>query len=69
MGGDLALTVADDGIGLGPAEARRAGFGLTNMGVRAATLGGECEVRASDGGVGTVVEWRVPLGTASVQYR
>ena len=68
-GVDLALAVADDGIGLGPAEARRAGFGLTNMGVRAATLGGECEVRASDGGVGTVVEWRVPLGTASVQYR
>ena len=72
VGGDLELTVADDGIGLGPAEARRAGFGLTNMGVRAATLGGECEVRAVDGdgdGVGTVVEWRVPLGTASVQYR
>jgi len=71
VGGDLEITVADDGIGLGPAEARHAGFGLTNMGVRAATLGGECEVRAVDGdgdGVGTVVEWRVPLGTTSVPH-
>ena len=66
-GVDLALAVADDGIGLGPAEECRTGFGLTNMGARAATLGGECVVRGGDGG-GTAVEWRVPLGTVPLRH-
>jgi len=63
-GRDLVLAVADDGVGLGPAPERHAGFGLTNMAARAATLGGDCDVHAGNEG-GTVVEWRVPLGATS----
>jgi signal transduction histidine kinase len=69
-GGDLVLEVADDGVGVSPSAGRRVGFGVSNMGARAATLGGSCAVRPrerdDEGGAGhrhgTVVEWRVPLG-------
>jgi signal transduction histidine kinase len=46
--GELVLEVADDGVGVWPADGRRVGFGLSNMGARASTLGGTCEVRPRD---------------------
>ena len=74
--GELVLEVADDGVGVWPADGRHVGFGLSNMGARASTLGGSCEVRprtesesngnrAASHGHGTVVEWRVPLAPAA----
>jgi signal transduction histidine kinase len=59
-GGDLALTVADDGVGP-PAPGGRRGHGLDNMAARAARLGGTFELRATDP-TGTTVHWRVPIG-------
>lgn len=59
--GELALTVTDDGVGLGPGTTPVTGFGVRNMESRAVTLGGTCQVRANEPR-GTVVEWRVPLG-------
>ncbi len=60
-GGELALTVADDGVGPVPGTAPVTGFGLRNMESRAVSLGGTCRVRPNQPR-GTVVEWRVPLG-------
>ncbi|MEU6409496.1 sensor histidine kinase [Microbispora sp. NPDC046933] len=57
-GGELRVTVADDGVGL-PAHLR-AGVGMSSMRERAAELGGSCVVTAPDSG-GTVVEARFPL--------
>ena len=59
----VTLRVADDGSGILP-ERRRAGLGhgLRNLDDRARARGGNCTVRARDGG-GTSVEWRVPLET------
>ncbi|MFF4874259.1 histidine kinase, partial [Streptomyces sp. NPDC000961] len=59
--GALAVTVADDGVGV--REGGRRG-GLRNLTERAEGLGGGLSVRARpDPGGGTVLEWRVPLGT------
>jgi signal transduction histidine kinase len=58
---ELALVVADNGVGLDPDAPPPSGFGLRNMGARAATLGGTCSVRPNEP-QGTVVEWRVPFG-------
>ncbi|HEV3210282.1 MAG TPA: ATP-binding protein [Chthoniobacterales bacterium] len=54
---DLVLEVADNGSGIANAEdARREGFGLSNMQARAANLGAEFEVRtAADRGTSIVV--------------
>ena len=62
-GGELALTVADDGVGPEPGATSASGFGLRNMQARATALGGTCRVGANVPR-GTVVEWRVPLGHA-----
>jgi signal transduction histidine kinase len=62
-GGELALTVADDGIGPVPGATTASGFGLRNMSARATSLGGTCRVGANDPR-GTLVEWRVPLSGA-----
>jgi two-component system, NarL family, sensor histidine kinase UhpB len=56
QGGDVVLTVADDGRGI-PAGAD--GTGLRGMRERASLVGGHLEVRRRDGG-GTVVTLRVP---------
>ncbi|BDG62196.1 PAS domain S-box protein [Caldinitratiruptor microaerophilus] len=57
----IVLTVRDDGRGFDVAAAQEDGhFGLRNMQVRAALLGGECRVRSAPGS-GTVVEVRVPV--------
>jgi signal transduction histidine kinase len=58
---ELLLRVADDGVGIEPGGRRG---GLRNMIERAAALGGECTIGRRDGG-GTVVEWRVPLPSAT----
>ncbi|XVQ88627.1 sensor histidine kinase [Microbispora siamensis] len=57
-GGELRVTVADDGVG--PPARLRAGVGLSSMRERAAELGGSCVVTAPETG-GTVVEARFPL--------
>ena len=57
-GGQLAVSVSDDGAGL-PAELVR-GVGLSSMAERAAETGGCCEVVALPGG-GTRVAARLPL--------
>jgi signal transduction histidine kinase len=58
-GADLTLRVVDDGQGFAPGEGGR---GLPNMEQRARALGGKLSVNSDAGDVGTVVEWRVPLG-------
>ncbi|BAJ26783.1 MULTISPECIES: GAF domain-containing protein [Kitasatospora] len=57
-GGQVALTVQDDGIGI-PAQGRRSG--LRNIEERARTLGGALAVTAPPTG-GTVLNWTAPLG-------
>jgi two-component system, NarL family, sensor histidine kinase DevS len=56
-GPELALTVRDNGVGLGETSRRS---GLANLTERAAEAGGAMRVAAATGG-GTELEWRVPL--------
>jgi signal transduction histidine kinase len=58
---DLAITVADDGVGV-PADVARSG--LRNLEERAAELGGTLSVVSGRTG-GTTITWRVPLSTAT----
>ncbi|MFD9483683.1 GAF domain-containing protein [Streptomyces sp. NPDC059991] len=58
-GGEVALTVTDNGIGIPAGTGRRSG--LRNLAERADGRGGTCVVEAAEGG-GTRLEWRVPLG-------
>lgn len=55
--GELRVTVKDNGVGL-PAEIR-AGYGLRNMRDRARLLGGQIDIRSSNGR-GTLVELNIP---------
>ncbi|MEZ0164369.1 GAF domain-containing protein [Kineococcus sp. LSe6-4] len=58
-GGELSVTVTDDGVGTGPTTRRS---GLRNLRVRAEELGGRCTVVSPvRDGRGTSVEWVVPL--------
>ncbi|GLW70910.1 histidine kinase [Kitasatospora phosalacinea] len=57
-GGQVALTVQDDGVGI-PAQGRRSG--LRNLEERARTLGGTLTVTAPPAG-GTLLNWTAPLG-------
>lgn len=59
--GRLAVTVADDGVGL-PEQGRRSG--LANLAERARRHGGEMTAGARDGG-GTRLVWQVPLSSAA----
>jgi PAS domain S-box-containing protein len=54
----LLVTIADDGVGLGPPAS--AGNGLGNMRIRAERLGGTLAMATSEAG-GTVVSWHVPF--------
>ncbi|HEX6312773.1 MAG TPA: GAF domain-containing protein [Acidimicrobiia bacterium] len=58
-GADLVLRVVDDGGGFARGEGGR---GLRNMEDRARALGGKFSINTDTGDVGTVLEWRVPLG-------
>jgi signal transduction histidine kinase len=58
-GGELHLTVADNGLGFDPAAAS-GGQGLKSIRERARRLGGSVEWRS--GARGTTVEFRAPLG-------
>jgi len=57
VGPDLALTVRDNGVGMGETTRRS---GLANITERAAESGGTMRLTAAAGG-GTELEWRVPL--------
>nr|WP_111653726.1 GAF domain-containing sensor histidine kinase [Actinoplanes lutulentus] len=59
-GGELILMVEDNGTGMDPALARG---GVVNMAERAGDLGGTFEAGPRTDGSGTLVTWRVPLGT------
>ena len=54
---EVALSVVDDGVGLGTNDRRS---GLANLAARAAQLGGRLDLGADDGR-GTALIWRVPL--------
>lgn len=56
--GALALTVTDDGVGIGAATRRS---GLANIAARADLLGGECRIESESPGGGTRVYWSAPL--------
>ncbi|MFJ2766757.1 GAF domain-containing protein [Streptomyces sp. NPDC087300] len=55
--GQLALTVTDNGVGMGPSGRRS---GLRNLAERAERLGGTLSLRRGPEG-GTHLEWQVPL--------
>ena len=56
-GAELVIDVVDDGVGIGPDQARS---GLRNLEQRAAECGGALSVRPEPAG-GTRLVWRVPL--------
>ena len=56
----VRLRVADNGVGIGDAEATP-GNGLRNMRERARSLGGDCVVEQRSTG-GTELRWHAPLG-------
>lgn len=58
VGGQVSLSVADDGVGYRPATG--GGHGLPNMADRAEALGGEFRLAGRPDG-GTLLEWSVPL--------
>ena len=60
-GGELALTVRDDGCGVPDGVARS---GLKNLEERARGLGGALTLGERPGGGGTQLVWRVPTGSA-----
>jgi len=59
-GGELVLSVADDGKGFDPAAAPRGRWGMTTMRERAEAAGGRLSVDSSPGS-GTTVRATVPL--------
>ncbi len=60
IGGDVVLTVADDGHGCEPGRAADGGLGLVNMRERARQLGGTFELDSRPGR-GTTVRVAVPF--------
>lgn len=56
----LKVSVADDGRGFVPSECQTGCDGITGMKQRMAKLGGQCEINSTPG-VGTTVEFRLPL--------
>ncbi len=59
-GGDILLSIQDDGCGLGAAPAAGRGLGLIGMRARARSAGGDVVVRSRPGD-GVLIEVRVPL--------
>jgi signal transduction histidine kinase len=60
VGEELRLVVADDGRGMGSADASGDGHGLKNMRQRAERLGGSIDIGTSREG-GTRITWHVPI--------
>ncbi len=58
--GQVTLTIADNGRGFDPAQARGAGVGLQSMQERLAELGGTMHIRSS-AGAGTQLQARCPV--------
>jgi len=63
QGGDLSLTVTDNGVGISPGVRRS---GLANLEQRARECGGSLSLEPADGG-GTQLHWQVPLSAAVQQ--
>jgi len=63
QGGEVRLTIRDDGRGLPPAGAGPRGMGMIGMRARARSVGGDLSVR-SEAGQGVEIEVRVPAGGA-----
>ena len=61
--GELALTIADNGVGFDTERAASTGLGLTSMRERVDALGGSVAIRSRPGG-GTTVEIHVPTSAA-----
>ena len=55
----LTISVVDNGIGMPKMVSRSSG--VSNMGARARERGGSFELQAGPGGVGTQLEWSVPM--------
>ena len=59
-GGDIRLSIQDDGCGLSAAPTASCGLGMIGMRARARSAGGDVNVRSSPG-QGVLIEVRVPL--------
>jgi signal transduction histidine kinase len=59
-GGEIRLTIQDDGRGLGAAKGDGRGLGLIGMRARARSAGGDANVRSKPG-EGVLIEVRVPV--------
>jgi signal transduction histidine kinase len=59
-GGEIRLSIQDDGCGLSDAPAGGRGLGLIGMRARARSAGGDVTVRSRPG-QGVLIEVRVPL--------
>lgn len=65
-GGDIVLTVRDNGAGFpANAVARERSLGVLGMRERARQLAGRCEIEANPGG-GTIVSMRFPIASAGI---
>jgi two-component system, NarL family, sensor histidine kinase UhpB len=63
---DLLMTVADNGIGIAPADKIKPNsFGLRGMQERAAAFGGECYIEAPATGTGTLIRVQAPVRHSS----
>ena len=60
-GGELRLSVTDDGVGMAAAPASISGRGLHNMRIRAERRGGSLVVEGAPSGRGTALRWCAPL--------
>jgi two-component system sensor histidine kinase NreB len=67
-GGEIVLTIVDDGIGFDPkqVETNGTGLGLFGMKERAQLLGGSVDIRSAEG-EGTSIFVRIPLGKGDVE--
>jgi two-component system sensor kinase FixL len=66
QGGDLRLSVTDDGVGLGSRSADGKGIGLQTMLYRARVVGGALDIRPGERG-GTVVVCTIPNACAVIE--
>ncbi|MGQ2966825.1 MAG: histidine kinase, partial [Methylophilus sp.] len=62
----LCMTIADNGIGIAPADKIKPNsFGLRGMQERAAAFGGECYIESPLQGTGTLIRVQAPVRTAA----